>query len=40
MTDMLEAHEAETLYAAWAEVVGEPALPQYEEDEDEEDDEG
>jgi hypothetical protein len=34
MTDMLDADEAETLYAAWAEVVGEPALPQYEEDEE------
>ena len=38
MADMLEPEDAETLYASWAEVVGEPALPTYEdEDGDEED---
>jgi hypothetical protein len=33
MADMLEPKDAETLYAPWAEVVKEPALPQYEDDE-------
>ena len=38
MADMLEPEDAEALYAPWAEVVGEPALPTY-EDEDEDGDE-
>ena len=33
MADMLEPKDTETLYAPWAEVVKEPALPQYEDDE-------
>ncbi len=33
MADMLEPEDAAALYAAWAETVGEPALPEYEEDE-------
>jgi len=37
MADMLEPEDAEALYAPWAEVVGEPGLPAY-EDEDEESD--
>jgi hypothetical protein len=36
MADMLEPEDAEALYAPWAEVIGEPALPAY-EDEDGED---
>lgn len=36
MADMLEPKDTETLYAPWAEVVKEPALPQYEEDEGDE----
>ena len=32
MADMLEPEDAETLYASWAEVVGEPVLPTYEDD--------
>jgi hypothetical protein len=42
MADILEAEDAETLYAPWAEIVGEPALPTFEDedaDEDDEDDE-
>ena len=34
MADMLEPDDAETLYAPWAKTVGQPALPEY-EDEDE-----
>jgi hypothetical protein len=37
MADMLEPEDAEALYASWAEVVGEPALPAYEEEDDGED---
>jgi hypothetical protein len=33
MADMLEPEDAETLYAPWAETVGQPALPTYEDDE-------
>lgn len=33
MVDILEAEDAETLYAPWAEAIGEPALPSYEDDE-------
>jgi hypothetical protein len=32
MADMLEAADAEALYVPWAEVIKEPALPEYEED--------
>jgi hypothetical protein len=32
MADMLEPEDAEALYASWAEVVGEPALPAFEDD--------
>jgi hypothetical protein len=38
MADMLESEDAEALYASWAEVVGEPALPAYEEENDGEED--
>jgi hypothetical protein len=34
MADILEPEDAETLYAPWAEVIGTPELPQF-EDEDE-----
>ncbi len=34
MADMLESEEAATLYAPWAKVVGEPALPVYEDEGD------
>ena len=34
MADILEAEDAETLYAPWADVVKEPALPVYEEDQE------
>jgi hypothetical protein len=34
MADMLEDGDAETLYAPWADVVKEPALPEYEEDDE------
>ena len=38
MADMLEEGDAEVLYAPWADVIKEPALPEYvEDDEDEED---
>jgi hypothetical protein len=37
MADMLEDGDAEILYAPWADIVKEPALPEYEE-EDEGDD--
>jgi hypothetical protein len=41
MADMLETEEAATLYAPWAQVVGKPALPAYDESLDEvEPDEG
>jgi hypothetical protein len=40
MADMLEPEDTQTLYAPWAEVVKEPALPQYEEDQGDEGDEG
>ena len=33
LADMLETDEADVLYAPWAEVVGEPDLPTYEDDE-------
>jgi hypothetical protein len=33
MADILEAEDAETLYAPWSDVVKEPALPEYEDDE-------
>jgi hypothetical protein len=39
MADMLEPEDAETLYASWAEVVGEPALPTYEDEDGDEDQE-
>jgi hypothetical protein len=39
MADMLEPEDTQTLYAPWAEVVKEPALPQYEEDQGDEGDE-
>jgi hypothetical protein len=32
MADMLETEDAQALYAPWAEIVGEPALPEYEDD--------
>ncbi len=35
MADMLEAEEARTLYAPWAEVLKTPALPEFDEDDDE-----
>lgn len=35
LADILEADDAETLYAPWADVVGEPALPTYEDGEGE-----
>jgi hypothetical protein len=39
MADMLEPEDAAALYAAWAEVVGEPILPTFEDEEgDAEDD--
>ncbi len=34
MADMLEPEDAEALYAPWAEVVGDPALPTFEDGED------
>ena len=34
MADMLEDGDAEILYAPWADVVKEPALPEYEDDQD------
>ena len=34
MADMLEPEDAEALYASWAEVVGEPALPVFEDDDE------
>jgi hypothetical protein len=34
MADMLEPEDAEVLYAPWAEIVREPALPEYEEDDE------
>jgi hypothetical protein len=37
MADMLEPEDAEALYAPWAEVVGEPALPAYEDEGEEAD---
>jgi hypothetical protein len=33
LADILEPEEAQILYAPWAAVVGEPALPTYEDDE-------
>jgi hypothetical protein len=33
MSDILEPEDAEVLYAPWAEVVGEPSLPDFEDDE-------
>ena len=39
MADMLEDGDAETLYAPWAEIVREPALPEYEEDDEGDDSE-
>jgi hypothetical protein len=36
MADILEPEDADTLYAPWAEVVGEPALPTFEDEDDEE----
>ena len=32
MADMLESEEAAILYAPWAKVVGDPALPVYEDE--------
>jgi hypothetical protein len=40
MADMLEAEDAQALYAAWADVIGEPELPQYEDDDHGEPEEG
>jgi len=40
MADVLEAEDAAVLYAPWADVVGEPALPTYEDDDSEDDEEG
>jgi hypothetical protein len=37
MADVLETEDAQTLYAPWAEVIKEPALPEYEDDEGESD---
>jgi hypothetical protein len=37
MADVLESEDARTLYAPWAEVIKEPALPEYEEDDSAED---
>jgi len=37
LADILEPEDAELLYAPWADVVGEPALPTYEDDETDED---
>ena len=34
MADILEPEDAETLYAPWAEVVGTPELPQFEDDDE------
>jgi hypothetical protein len=34
MADMLEPEDAEALYAAWFDAVGEPELPAYEDDDD------
>jgi hypothetical protein len=39
LADMLETEEAEVLYAPWAEVVAEPELPTYEDDDEPEGDE-
>jgi hypothetical protein len=36
MADVLEDEDAEILYAPWAELIGEPALPTYEDEESEE----
>ena len=38
MADMLEPEDAEALYAPWTEVVGEPALPTYEDEDRDGDD--
>ncbi len=37
MADIMEPEDAQTLYAPWLGVIGEPALPAYEEDDEEED---
>jgi hypothetical protein len=37
MADMLEPEDAAALYAAWAEVIGEPVLPTFEDDEGDDD---
>jgi hypothetical protein len=37
MADMLEPDDAQALYASWAEVVGEPALPEFDEEDEGED---
>ncbi len=34
LADLLDAEDAEILYAPWAEAIGRPELPQYEEDEE------
>jgi len=39
MADMLEPEDAAALYAAWAEVIGEPVLPTFEYEEDDAEDE-
>ena len=39
MADMLEPEDAAALYAAWAEVIGEPVLPTFEDEEDDAEDE-
>jgi hypothetical protein len=39
MADMLEPDDAAALYAAWAEVIGEPILPTFEDEEGDADDE-
>ena len=38
LADILEPEDAELLYAPWADVVGEPALPTYEDNDADEDD--
>ena len=39
MADILENEDAEVLYAPWADVIKEPALPEYEDDESDDSDE-
>jgi hypothetical protein len=38
LADLLEPEDADALYIAWDEIVGEPALPEFEDDEDDDED--